>query len=131
MTDVPARDGCAMAPHQRGATPAHELGQIAPHLHFLDQQRGVAEMVVGIPDRHLVADRCAHVEDRLDLLAGHSERNDAFAVVVHHRHHIRPRFVERAVDESFEIRRTPAGIDRRAVERELHDVVLLDAVGGA
>src|SRR3954449_1053577 len=104
VTDVPARDGCAMAAHQRGAAFAHEFGQIAPHLHVLDQQRGVAEMVVGIPHRHLVADRCAHVEDRLDLLTRHSERNDAFAVVVHHRHHIRPRFEERAVDAPFEVR---------------------------
>src|SRR5262245_13745128 len=35
------------------------------------------------------------------------------------------------MDEPLEIRRPPARIDRRAVERELHDVVGLDAVGRA
>src|SRR4029077_14262239 len=35
VTDVPARDGRAMAAHQRSATRAYELGQIAPHLHVL------------------------------------------------------------------------------------------------
>ena len=48
---------------------AHQLGEIAAHLHVLDQQRGIAEMIVRIPDRHLVADRGAHMEDRLDLPA--------------------------------------------------------------
>jgi hypothetical protein len=35
------------------------------------------------------------------------------------------------VDEAFEVGRAAARIDRRAVEHELHDVVLLDAVGSA
>ena len=50
-------------------------------------------------------------------------------MVVHDRHDIRPRFVERAVDEPLEVRRAAARIDRRAIERELHDVIRLDAIG--
>ena len=73
-------------------------------------------------------DRCSHVENRFDFLAGHAERNDAFAVIVHDRHDIRSRLVERAVDESLEIRRAATGIDRRAVESELHDIAALDAI---
>src|SRR5262249_54441528 len=131
LPDVLARHGCTVTAHQRGAAGAHALREVAAHVHVLDQQCGVAETVMGIPDRHFVADRCAHMEDGFDLLAGHSEWNDAFAVIVHDRHEVRARLVERAVDESLEIGRPTPGIDGRTVERELHDVVALDAVGRA
>ena len=69
--------------------------------------------------------------DRPDLAPGDAERNDAFAVVVHHRHDVRTRLVERAVDETLEIGRMSARIDGRTIEGKLHDVVALDAVGRA
>src|SRR5215510_9373610 len=43
--------------------------------------------------------------------------------------HVRPRLIDAAVDEALEIRRPVARVDRIAFERELHDVVLLDALG--
>src|SRR5712692_1372949 len=67
VPDVPARDGCTMTAHQRGAAGPDQLGQVAAHLHVLDQQGGIAEMVVRVPDRHLMADRGPHVKDRPDL----------------------------------------------------------------
>jgi len=42
---------------------------------------------------------------------------------VNHRHYVRPRLVDFAVDEAFEKHGSAAGIDRIAVEVELHDVV--------
>ena len=62
------------------------------------------------------------------LLAGDAERDHARRMVVHDRMHVRPRLVEAAMDEALEIGRLAARIDRLALERELHDVVLLDAV---
>src|SRR5262249_50230579 len=112
VADILTRHGCTMAAHPRSAAGAHAFCEVATHVHVLDQQCGVAETVMGIPDRHFVADRCAHMEDGLDLFACHSEWNDAFAVIVHDRHDVRSRFVERAVDESLEIRRATTGIDR-------------------
>src|SRR5262249_62179139 len=81
--NVLARHGSTVTAHQRGAAGADVFCEVAAHLHVLDQQCGVAETVVGIPDRHFVADRCTHMEDGFDLLAGHSEWNDAFAVIVY------------------------------------------------
>src|SRR5262245_36404280 len=46
MPDVPARHGCAMPPHQCGAAGADQLGEIAAHVHVLDQQRGIPKMVM-------------------------------------------------------------------------------------
>ena len=94
----------------------------------LTKQRGVAELVVGIPDRHFVADRGAHVQQRLQLLAGDAERDRARRMVVHHGVHVRPRFVDRAVDEALQIGRAAALVDRRAVEGIFDDVVALDAL---
>src|SRR5262249_15670333 len=119
---------CTVTAHERGGARADALGEVAAHLHVLDQQGRIPEMVVRVPDRHFLPDRCPHVKNRLDLVAGHSERNDALAVTVHDGHDIRARLVERAVDESLEIRRAAARIDWRAVESELHDVVALDAI---
>ena len=107
------------------------LARSRPMSMFSTRSAVSPKCVVRIPDRHLVADRGAHVEDRLDLAAGHAERDHAFAVVVHDRHHVRPRLVERAVDEALEIGRAAARIDRVAFEREFHDVGGLDAVGRA
>ena len=47
---------------------------------------------------------------------------------MHHRVNIRSRLENGAVDEALQIGRAPARIDGGAVERELHDVVRLDAV---
>src|SRR5215831_8453920 len=55
LANIPACHGCAVAAHQRGRTRADVLCQIAAHIHVLDQQCGVAEMVMGIPDRDFLA----------------------------------------------------------------------------
>src|SRR5262249_42241064 len=81
VADVAAGDGRAVPAHQSGAPLTHQLRQVASHLHALDQQRGIAEMVMRIPDRDLGTDRGAHVEDGLDPRRGDDpERDDALAV---------------------------------------------------
>src|SRR6516225_3014540 len=117
-----------MTAHQDGAVAAERAGQVAPHLDVLDQQRGVAEFVVGIPGRYFVADIGAHVQQWLELLCGHPERNHARAVVMHDRLHVCARLIDAAVDKALEVRRAAARIDGLAFERELHDVGGLDAL---
>jgi hypothetical protein len=50
-------------------------------------------------------------------------------MIVHHRLHVGPQLVGRAVDEPFQIRLASAGLDRLAVEGELDEVLALDAIG--
>src|SRR3981081_3625635 len=47
--------------------------------------------------------------------------------IVHHRLHVGPKLIGRAVDETFQTGLAPAPLDRIAVERELHEVFALDA----
>src|SRR5262245_21152146 len=82
-----------------------------------------------VPGRHLVADIGAHVQQRLELAFGDTERDHARAVIVDDRVDVRPRLIDAAMDEALEVGRPPARIDRLALERELHNVVLLDALG--
>ena len=49
-------------------------------------------------------------------------------MVVHHGVHVRPRLVDGAVDETLQIRRAAALVDRGAVESIFDDVVALDAL---
>ena len=109
-----------------GAALAELLGEVAAHRHAFDQQVGVAELGVLVPDRHLMSDGAAHVHDWPHLPAGDAERDHAGAVVVDHRHHVRPHLIGRAVDEAFEIGPAALGVDRIALQRELHDVADLD-----
>src|SRR5262245_26938784 len=79
LPDILARYGGAVTAHEGGRPGADQLRQVAAHVHVLDQQSGVAEMVVRVPHRHVAPDRGAHMENGLDLPAGHAEWNDAFA----------------------------------------------------
>src|SRR5205085_11719248 len=90
------RDGRAMTAHQDGAVAAERASEIAAHFYLLDQERGIAELVVRIPGRHLVPDIGAHVQQGLQLLSGHAKWNHARTVVVHDRVNVRPRFVDTA-----------------------------------
>ena len=71
------------------------------------------------------------MQQRLELGAGDAERDHARRMVVHHGVHVRPRLVDRAVDEALQIGRAAALVDRGAVERIFDDVVALDALGRA
>src|SRR5271154_196811 len=68
------------------------------------------------------------MQERLELLAGDAERDDARRVIVDHSLHIGPCLVDRAMDEALEVRRAATLVDRSAVERIFDDVVLLDAL---
>src|SRR5271156_996734 len=52
----------------------------------------------------------------------HAEGYDRWRVAMHHRTGVRPRAVDFAMDESFEVDRAPASIQRISVEPELHDI---------
>src|SRR5580704_2467082 len=68
------------------------------------------------------------MQERLELLAGDTERDHARRVIVDHSLHVRSRLVDRAMDEALEVGRAAALVDRSAVERIFDDVVLLDAL---
>src|SRR5215471_19783340 len=51
LPDILTRHGCTVTSHQRSAAGADALREVAAHVHVLDQQCGVAEAVMGIPDR--------------------------------------------------------------------------------
>src|SRR5262249_39440774 len=51
LPDILTCHGCTVTAHQRGAAGADALREVAAHVHVLDQQCGVAEAVMGIPDR--------------------------------------------------------------------------------
>ena len=119
----------AVAAHQAGAALAELLRKIAALVHGADQQVGVAELGVLVPDRHLVADGGAHVHQRPHLVPGDAVGNDARAVIVDHRHHVGPRLIGAAVDRALGVEVLALGVDRLAFEIELDDVVALDALG--
>src|SRR5262245_59309200 len=102
VANVRGRDRRAMAAHEDARARPDRTGEIAPHVDALDQQCSVAELVMRIPGRHLVADIGAHVQQRLELALGDAERDHARAVVVYDRVHIRPRLIDAAVDETLE-----------------------------
>src|SRR5262245_3790949 len=129
VADVGRRNCRAMAAHQNARTGPDRTRQVAPHLDVLNQERGVAKLIMRVPGRHVVADVGTHMEKRPELALSNAERDHARAVIVHDRMHIRPRFVDAAMDEALQIGRPLARIDGIALERELHDVVLLDALG--
>ena len=74
----------AVAAHQTRGALGELFGEIAALRHGADQQIGVAELLVLVPDRHLVADAGAHVHHRPHLVPGDAVGNDAWAVVVDH-----------------------------------------------
>src|SRR5580692_11345211 len=131
MAHRAADHGGAVAAHQRRRLGVDELGEVAAHGHVADQERGVAELVMGIPDRHFVAHRGAHVQQRFQFLAGDAERDRTGRMVVHHGVHVRPRLVDGAVDEALQIGSAAAFVDRGAVESIFDEVVALDALGRA
>ena len=92
-----------MAAHEDRGAGAQCARKIAPLMHVGHQQVRVAEIHLGIPDRNVRANRGADMHDRAQLLADHAERHDAIAVAVDDSLHIGTRFVDRAVNEAFEI----------------------------
>ena len=87
----------------------------------------VRESQTGISRAH----RRAHVHDGPERRAGDREGNHRGAVIVNDRPDVGARLVDGAVDEPLGVGLAAAGVDRRAVQRELHDVVRLDALRGA
>ena len=110
---------------------AEAFGKVLALVHGANQQIGVAELLVLVPDRHLVTNAGAHVHDRSHLVAGDAIGDHARAVVVDDRHRIGPRLIGAAVDRALGVEVLALGVDRLAVEIELDDVVPLDPLGSA
>ncbi len=94
-----ADHGGAMAVHQHRVMPPERARQRMAFLLLDDQEIGVAELVVLIPERQVFAHRCAEMEHRHDRLAGDGERHDRRRVVVAHRHDVAARLIDAAVDD--------------------------------
>ena len=101
---------------------AEHARHVAALRHVDHQQIGlVAEFFGDIPHRHVRAHVARHVRDAAHRRLGDAERQDVLGVRMHHGVDVRPRLVDRAVDEALEIGRARVA-HRRAVEPELDDV---------
>ncbi len=123
-----ADHGRAVAAHQRAGAAVQHFGEIGAHPFRRDQQVGVAETVLRVPDGDVLAQDAAGMQQRAQPGLGDRERDHAVRMAVNHGLHIGPLRVKRAVDEAFQ-ERLAAVVHRRAVEFEFHDVVVLDQVG--
>ena len=91
---------------------------------------GAVRCGLDVEDRHAAAQERAHVVERPQRRRADAERDDRRRVVVHDRPDVRPRLVDLAVDEPFEVGGAGARIDRVRVEIVLHDVGHGDELGG-
>ena len=111
---------------------AHQRDRMQPQcLRQRRAQRIVANQHVGggaaggadVEYRCAVAQEPGDVVHRLQRDLGIGERDHRRRMTVHDRHHVGAYLIDLAVDETFEIGRAAARIDRRAVQVEFHDVV--------
>ena len=72
------------------------------------------------------AHETAGVDDRPQWRGRDGEGQHIFGMGVNDRMYVRARFVDRAVDKSFEIQRATVAADRIAVQSEFHHVAALD-----
>src|SRR4051812_10000609 len=131
LTQRAARNGAAVPAHERDAVRAQRRGEVPRLGHVHDQHAGIAEPVANVPDRHFLADRGADVQHGPQLHRRDAVRDDGVRMVVHHRADVRAPLVDGAVDETLGVRRAPARVDRRAVEREFHEIVGRDQLRAA
>jgi hypothetical protein len=71
------------------------------------------------------------MDDGLQRRFADAERQRLLGMAVHHAVDVGSRFVEAAMDEALEIGWTTIVAHDFAIERELHDVALLDELGAA
>ncbi len=105
---------------------AERFRQRPPLLRLHHQEISVAELLVLIPERHVLAGRSAKVKHRHNRLAGDGERHHRRRVVMAHRHHVGPRLINAAVNDPLGIELHFGQAQRLGIERVFQDIVGLD-----
>ena len=105
-----------MALHHYDNVAAKAARQIAALQHSRHQQVGlIADMVGNVPHQDLGSHVTAGVDDRPQRRGRDGEGQHIFGMGVHARVNVRARFIDRAVNKSFEIQRATVVADRIAV----------------
>ena len=86
----------------------------------------IPAMVGDVPHRYMGSHETAGVYDRPQRRGRDAEGQHIFGMGVYDRVHVGTRFVDRAVNKSFEIQRATVGADRMPVQGEFHNVGALD-----
>ena len=117
-------DSRTVASHQHDAVRSEPLGKIVSLRGRRHQKVGVAEPVANVPDAESRSDPRRDVKERSQLHVLRNGKGDHLVrVVMHHGHHIGTLAVDRAMYWPFGILRTPAQVDRIAVQIVFDDVV--------
>ena len=120
-----------MAAHQYRGTLPQALRQRRAQARVADQKiTARSGEITDLEHRRIAAEKAAHVTDRPQSgAAHHAERNDGGRMAVHDGHHIRPRAINLAVDEPFQINGWAARLDRGSVGIKLKHVLCRDKRG--
>ena len=112
-----------MSAQQHDALLPERVREVAALIHVDDQEIRIAEAVADVPHRHIGAELVGCEKQRPHHEVRDRERQQCARMPVHHRMHVRPRFIDRRMDEALQIGRPVVGAMDRAVEIEHHDVV--------
>src|SRR5208283_2136071 len=118
--------GRAMAIHQHRRMLPERSRQRMALLLLHDQKVRVAELVMLVPERRLLAHRRAEMKDRQDRFAGNAERHDRRRVMMADRHDVLARLIDAAVDDALGVEMHLGRLHRARIERVLQNVVWLD-----
>ena len=126
LQSAAADDGGAVAVHQHRRMRSERARQRVALLLLDDQKVRVAELVVLVPKRRMLAHRRAEMEHRQDRLAGDGERHDRRRMVMANRHDIAARLIDAAMNDALGVKMRVRRLHRRGIERVLQNVVGLD-----
>src|SRR5207249_6361081 len=114
-----------MAAHQYHVVLAQTARQITSVRRVRYQKIRVAEIIGDIPHWHMGSDKTSGVDDRTQRNARDSEGQCVLGMRVHDRCYVGPCFINAAVDESLNRRRTGIA-DRDSIQTEFYDIGALD-----
>src|SRR5262245_53548268 len=127
LGEVAPGDVDAVPTQQLQPVRAERLRTGAALLRRDDEERGVAELVARIPERHLLADLRAHVIERKERRAGIAERQERLAVMMRDGIDVGTRAIDLAVNDAFAVAHDALGqrLHRLGVEVVFVDVARL------
>ena len=127
-----ADDRRAMAAHQHGGVIAECLRKVMTERRVADQHVRHAGFLADFEHGDAEGDEGRAVVHRLERYPGIAEGDQRRRMRVHHRHHVRSRLVDFAVDEALGIQcrqRQPVCVNGSAVEIEFQYVFRGDKIG--
>ena len=86
----------------------------------------IPEIVSDVPHRDMGSHKTTGVDDWPQRRGRDGEGQHIFGMGVNDRMDVRARFVDRAVNKSFEIERATVIADRISIQSEFHNVAALD-----